>query len=244
MLARLMPVVCLLTACAPTEAPDKALPQLEAIGTTITVDGAPWGTDSTSRRERLTITGSGQEYTITTRDEQKGPLVLQLHSPGFNDITSMTDRVGSVNIAPSDSPGWPRTLVITSDTGGAYIADVGNGTQEVDAAFPWHVVDFGKARQTVEDDDGVTRYFDLVVHADDGDVSFLPGEVDYVTIGDEIWRFTAVAAYQREPVDDVGDCPQVDDVLSYEFLRLPEAGTAEKLRRAAGTEVAALNCEE
>jgi hypothetical protein len=131
--------------------------------------------------------------------------------------------------------------VLSDDQGPVFVADPGTSSAMSEALFGRAIVRFGPGVGATVDEHARTNQHLAVFATDTGDVGLLPGEVETLDIGGLSWRVVVVAAYQTHPLEEVA-CGAVDDVLSYEMLRVDAPVPAAFVERPVDLVEASLGC--
>lgn len=234
-------ILAALTACN-TDATTGDIPeQLETLEVTISGPGAS-EYEALHALGGITVTGEGQDFSMAI-SSGAAELVLDVHSPGASDLSTLDASDGTIDVFESSFEG-SRSFVVADDSGTVYFANAGDAGAEADALFGEGFASFGDEVGSTEDESFEWSYRYIDFQTDDGAVSLLPGEVETITVGGVDYRVAAIAAYDREPVEDAAlpACPVLTDMLSYELLRLEATAEADFLTRPDGIPAAALGC--
>ncbi|MCK6525362.1 hypothetical protein L6R49_28485 [Myxococcota bacterium] len=191
----------------------------------------------------LQVSGEGQDLTLTV-GEGEGALTVDVHSAGRTDLSALSGLSVTADLLV-----WgfesSRSLLLRDEAGGLlYALDAGWSLDAVNEALGAERLRWGDEVATDKDDTWTWSYTSLIVSTDDGELSLLPGDVANITLDGVPWRLAVVAAYAREvrPNAALPGCPVLDDVLSYELLRLETAGEDDVLIRPEGLDPASAGC--
>jgi len=236
-MTRSLIAIALLAACGKSE----PIEQLEALNPAIedVEDGQAY-----SLSGQLTVTGSEQDYAFSLLEDGgiDPSLAFDLHSPGSFDLTRLSGEatVEVLSMAVFES----RSIVVSDSSGPRYVADIGANAAEVGEIVGMEPAERGEELGTGSDSTWGTSFTTAVFHTDDGDVELQPGDVDVLKFDGALWRVVVVAAYDREARPDAAlpGCPLLEDVLSYEMLRVSEVSDPEVLSRPPGMDMAEVGC--
>ena len=190
----------------------------------------------------LQVSGEGQDLTLTV-GEGEGAMSMDVHSAGRSDLGGLS----GLNVT-ADLLTWGfesgRSLLLSDEDGLVYALDAGWSLDAVNEALGAERLRWGDEVATDKDGTWSWSYTSLIVATDDGELSLLPGDVANITLDGVPWRLVVVAAYAREarPNAAMPGCPVLDDVLSYELLRLETAGADDVLIRPEGLDPASAGC--
>lgn len=190
----------------------------------------------------LQVSGEGQDLSLTV-GEGEGALSMDVHSAGRSDLSALSGLT-----VTADLLAWgfesSRSLLLRDEGGLLYALDAGWSLDAVNEALGAERLRWGDEVATAKDDTWTWSYTSLIVSTDDGELSLLPGDVANITLDGVPWRLVVVAAYARENVPNASmpGCPVLDDVLSYELLRLETSGEDDVLTRPEGLDPASAGC--
>lgn len=235
---RLFPLALLplLAACDPgaTKAPE----QLEAVDAVF-----PDEPDAGLYEGALAVEGGAQDFALTLSEPGGEALSFQVHSPGAFDLAQLAGEGRAVHLLGGGL--FDRHSVVVADEAGPlWVADLGDRADAVSVVIGGRPVRAGAEVASERDQTWDWSYTTLVVQTDEGEIELLPGEVETVTIGGVVWRFVAVAAYQRTPLPDaeLTDCPVMEDMVAYEMLRVATVEAPTFVERPEGLGPAELGC--
>jgi hypothetical protein len=176
----------------------------------------------------VSVTGADRDFVITIEDAA-GTRTLDIHSSGRSDL-SLLDGADVTATLPEVL--FSRSALLSDSDGPLYLLDSGGNVADVNALFGREVVGLGELVAEDEDDIYENRYHRIRIAADGGPVELLPGEAAHVEIDGDRWRVAAIAAVESEPAgSSVPLCLAPGRVLSYEMLRVAEAGADEHIIR-------------
>jgi len=253
-LVSLLPALAVVLVACPPGDPLKdpsvgAIDQLEAMEGTL-LEGAPadddWG--AAERTGIVTIEGADGDYSLDVDDpvgDWSTAFVMDLHLPGQTELAALSGQTLTVEAVEMQWDEWPRSVVISDETGPLMVADAGYDSARVEEIFGEGFVSHGETVGVTTDETWQWTYTSVVFQTDEGPVSLLPGEVTTIIIDGQPWRAAASAAYLREAQPDamLPGCPIVQDMLAYELMRLSESGSYDALlERAADADAASIGC--
>ncbi|MCB9763334.1 MAG: hypothetical protein H6739_26445 [Alphaproteobacteria bacterium] len=191
----------------------------------------------------LSVSGEGQDHTLAIVEPDDGLVTFDVHSPGSSDLALLDGREITASLLPFGFS-EERSLILSDDVGPAYILDAGFSMDAVNTALGSDVVAVGEVLAEDSDDTWSWTYVALDLHTDDGLVTLLPGDVADVRIGGHPWRAVAIGGYDREarPHAALPGCPVLEDLLSYELLRLDAPAQDDVVVRPADLSPAAIGC--
>ena len=226
-------ILFLLTACGgpPT--------QLEAIS----IHGAEFASDAETVSGVLAVNPEGGDQDFRLTLDGVDPLDFFFHSPSGSPI----EQLDGVTVSISSSWNFYPNLQIADEEGPLYIADGGAPLRTVQDLFGYEVIAEGEVVETYRSDGNVWSFRSIDVHSDDGIVSLLPGQVEYLSIGGAIWRVAGVAAYDYEVIrlERLGATSMCAEfpVFSYEMLRVSDKAAPEFRERASDWPLAVTGCD-
>lgn len=232
-----------IVACGPSKTEDSAsegeVEQLETLAAEIS--GVP--EQETTVEGTLRVNGSDRDWALVLEHPGGSSVAVDLHTPGGSDLSGFADaalRLGVASMRFQEA----RSILLSDEAGLAFVADIGVDGAFVESAFGHPVAKLGTTLSTSTDDTYTTTWGVVEVQGDDGPVSLAPGEVDDVVIDGATWRVAAVAAWSREALPDaeLPGCDAADELVSYEMLRVAEAGEREFRTRPDGLSSGKLGC--
>lgn len=192
----------------------------------------------------LGVTGADADWTLTVSPPDASPLAIALHAPGRSDLSSLLGRETEALLF-ADWFGEHWSLALRDEAGPVYALDLGMHAEELGALFGGSLVSMGSQELSSSTDETYDWSFrSLIVSTDQGPVEVQPGEVVELQIGGASYRFVAIAAYVREPVPGAAlpGCPTLDEMMSYELIRVSAPPEEELLHRPEGMGLATAGC--
>jgi hypothetical protein len=179
----------------------------------------------------VSVAGADRDFVITI-EEAAATRTLSVHSSARSDLLLLDGVVVRATLPESLLTG--RSVLLSDRDGPLYILDSGGSAISVNALFGREVVSLGELVAEDEDDVYANRYHRIRIAADAGTVELLPGDAAHLEIDGARWRVAAIAAVESEPAgNEVPLCMAPGRVLSYEMLRVAEAGADERIVRPA-----------
>ena len=138
-------------------------------------------------------------------------------------VTPVIDGIeGQLSLA-EDALTDELSLLVTDAGGPVYLLEAVGTTVLTTEAFGPTFVEVGADLGTVPVGLDHLRLYSASFQTDDGPIEVFPGEPVLATIDGSAYRIVLVASWVRERSGDrVADCYQLDEVLSYELVRVTE----------------------
>lgn len=216
---RTLPLLAALTACSTTPPPEP----LDAAYAELLSSSAEEFEDLTVSGD-LSVSGSASDYTLTFQLDGGEPTAVDVHTAAGLDLSALGGRLATAELLTFGFS-TERSLILSDDAGPLYVLDAGFSMAEVNAALGAERLQVGEAYATDRDRTWEWAYTQLLVNHDDGVAVLLPGDVVELRLDGALWRVAVLTQYDRtaRPNAALPGCPVLEDMLSYELLRVEEA---------------------
>jgi len=189
----------------------------------------------------LSVTGADRDFTLTVADPS-GEQSIDLHLPGKSELLSLDGRDVELELSGAGLH-EERAVFVRDEAGPLFIVDDGWHRDDVEALMGEGFVTWGETVGTTSDDQYDWTYTTALFQTDDGEVALRPGEAQTITVDGVSWRVVAIAAYQVTPHPDAAlPCGGIDDMLSYELMRVEAEAPATTIVRPSDATMAHLGC--